>query len=172
MKCATLIGSVVMLLVMSGSAISMEYERVDLDIATSKDTFKISEKINLAVTLKNNLHGSISFMKSRPDADYIVDVVDEHGKALPPKNNDAGQIVVNTLNFVYRLPENQSLQENVNVTDLFDFKHPGEYGIRVSRVIFNPHEEGKDHEEDNHHRRIVPKDVIIESNRLRICISD
>lgn len=148
-------------------ALPMEDKPFTLEISVPKETFKIGEPISLNIILNNNSGEGLTLKRSTPDADYIVTIVDEHDRPLHPNRPyDGHSVVADTLNVIVSLRKNQSLQEKLTVTDLFDLTREGLYTIKVSRVDLDLNRN------DKRHRRTISRDDIVESNRLQIWISD
>jgi hypothetical protein len=118
-----------------------------ISLQSNQPTVKLGTEINVDVILTNTSNRNISFAKANGVAKghlvYTVSVKDEKGNAVParktreanPEEDSASFANIEVTNFqVLTLVPGQTLRDQIVLSKLFDFSHPGKYTVRVQRA--------------------------------------
>ncbi len=110
-------------------------KRVELSIITERTEFRSESPIKLTLRVTNLSKRSIIVVATVPERDYKVVVKDESDRIVSVKAEWTPQFRLPTRREQVRLNSGESLQEVIELTELYDLRRPGRYTVSVSRAI-------------------------------------
>jgi len=110
-----------------------------LTISTKDATVKSGAEVRIAITLTNTSNNDLAFFNTSRECDYSVWIRDADGKLVADTEHKrklrcSGGNTLNA-NILVRLKAQESIKEEMVVSDLGDMTIPGTYSIQVIRKI-------------------------------------
>jgi hypothetical protein len=108
-----------------------------LVIASANAAFKLHEPIILRVRVTNTSDRSIAFVRSPgqlPEESfrYQIEVRNQQGRSVDRAKN-SGEPTTEISRYAYTLRPDESFEDSVELTRVFDLSRPGKYVVTVSR---------------------------------------
>jgi hypothetical protein len=108
-----------------------------ITIAAAQTEEKSGSEVRVNLTLKNVSNRNITVELTSPLCDYTVEVRDRAGKVAPDtelkrvQNCESGR--VKGRDIIGQLKPNESIKDEIPVSQLSDMSQPGEYSVQVLR---------------------------------------
>jgi hypothetical protein len=126
---------------------------LSLTIRLQENTVKVGAFVTLEITVKNtsDRESYVGAIVGSAEAGYDVTVVDGEGKAAMETSygrkihgkEPKGNLTDLHSERVELLKPGETLQEQIHLSEIYDFTHPGKYTVQVSRRIATNDAHGK-----------------------------